>query len=334
MKIAVFLANSDHYSGGCYYAYEVTAALLALGHEVVTYSNRLPIFLDDFKYYGKFKHVLLDITDPACWQDIYADLYIGYPVHGTNIVAKLGRRFNKPAYSFIFDSLSYIKKALSYEEYQKERGYFGQIEETIKDYHLKLIGCSQWTAHGITDWVGRSSGISYLHPCINSEAIKRKVASQDDKGVLFISRLVQRKRFDELFQIADQSRHRINIVSSCFEGDALKKVTAHKNIKVYLRISDERKFGLLSKCVGVISTAMFEGFGMYAIEAYALGKPMIARDLPTFSEITGEQHRIVANTPDEMANEINSLPDRNYVPNNDYNFDKFITRLKRVISEL
>lgn len=69
--------------------------------------------------------------------------------------------------------------------------------------------------------------------------------------------------------------------------------------------TDETLYALYRACAGVIVASFGEGFGLPLVEALSFNKPVLARDIPVFREIGGNQvHFFDATEPKMMASQI------------------------------
>ncbi len=70
--------------------------------------------------------------------------------------------------------------------------------------------------------------------------------------------------------------------------ERLKKSTVNKNVVFFGHATDEQLVNLYAHALALVFPSLMEGFGLPALEALALGCPVIASDIPVFHEILGD----------------------------------------------
>ena len=103
-KVAFITEDVGHLTGGRYYAWFIATALVELGFDVTVYTNKVPVFQDNFKLYQQPKiEVVVRNAKELETFDVKADIYIGSPISGDIAAARLGDKYNKPNFAIIFD---------------------------------------------------------------------------------------------------------------------------------------------------------------------------------------------------------------------------------------
>ncbi|BCS31316.1 hexosyltransferase [Luteitalea sp. TBR-22] len=115
---------------------------------------------------------------------------------------------------------------------------------------------------------------------IPSEAVAERFRrTYDIRGpyVLYVGRIDENKGCRELFQFFQQylftSRRPLQLVLA---GKALLPIPEHPLVRHVGFISDQDKFDALAGCEALIMPSFYESLSMVAIEAWAMGKPVLA----------------------------------------------------------
>jgi len=298
-KIAVIEENCSFYSGGRYNGYQFLCALAELGElmgfDVEYWSNKEPIFKNDFSLY---KNINVNIVDDFKRHfDVLADLYISFPTFGNERAIELAEKYNKPVMCYIFDALPYIKKCVP-EDYAMEREYMQSMADKITSFKgdIKILTVSELTRDYSYKWLKKDKkDFEVIYPVVNSRVL-HSVPDYDRKDwVVYVGRFVNRKNFKESFKAFSKlpDKWRLQIITSyAYQGD-LEKLLAEMRIKdrvdVHFGASDYEKFTIMKKSKMMINSSKFEGFGMWLIEAMACGIPVVFYEYPTAKEII-EKH--------------------------------------------
>lgn len=121
----------------------------------------------------------------------------------------------------------------------------------------------------------------------------RKVEAKKNEGttILSVGRLTRQKNYPvaiEAFnEICSENLH-YDIVG---EGEAekeLKAMAINKNIRFLGAIPRENVLSLTAGADIICMPSLWEGLSIYMMEAFALGKPMMLSDIPSFREALGE----------------------------------------------
>ena len=111
---------------------------------------------------------------------------------------------------------------------------------------------------------------------------------------LFIGSINPRKNLENLLQawrILNSSDRRPPILKVAGASKAIfldTEVSEIPNVQFLGFVSDEEKWRLLRECECLILPSHFEGFGLPIAEAFSVGKPVFASDLPVFHELFGD----------------------------------------------
>lgn len=335
-KIAFIHEEVPHYSGGRYYSTFMISALLELGHEVTVYTNKKPTYFEDFNEYKRPKYEIVsgnkaDLTRT----DIRAEVYIGSPINGAVGAAKLGEKYNKPAFALIFDPFPMTEKYLD-----KSFPGFGELISRIRSTKTEVISLCNTTTEAIYPWLHK--GINEVHPvypCINSKIFNKRRYKRE-RYALFVSRLVGHKNLPHVIHACKENDITLKIISSLNGVRAqryVKQLEAEGLVEFHLGVSDEKKFDMLKRASVMINGSTFEGFGMYVSEAIATGTPFVGYDYPTFreqQEYSGADNMYLAKPKDkdDLANKLKkALEEKKFTkPSEAFDFEKMVERMGNI----
>jgi len=286
-NIAFIHEDVGHLTGGRYYAWFIASALTELGHNVTIYTNRQPVFASEFSGYKKPRVSIAAMNARRlAMLDIKADVYMGSPIQGATAASRLGKKYGKPAFALIFDPFPAMEKFLG------KRMYVGwdELLRELRSNDTNIISLCNAMSQYIYPWLNKQrSDVFPLYPCINSKVFDSKPREYEKEDyVVFISRMVNHKRFGDAVSAVAKTNLRLKIISSVSGMNAPAVVAAHKmekRVDYHWKCSDDEKFDIIAKSRGVIVPSAFEGFGMFLAEAIACGVPFIGYDYPTFREI-------------------------------------------------
>lgn len=310
-QIAFITEDVGHLTGGRYYAWFIATALVELGFEVTVYTNREPVFLEFFREYKSPKlKVIAKSSRELAELDIKADLYIGSPIYGNSAVVRLSEKYQKPGFVIIFDPFPMMEKYLG------RRGYVGWDQLIIdlrRNKNIKIISLCNTTSPYIYDWLKKTpNDVFEIYPCINSRELNKVSKAEPENYVVFISRIVKHKNFNQIIQVVKKLGLRLKVISS-IDGMGSNKIVKfqemRKQVDFCFNVNDQEKFEIISKSRAVISASIFEGFGMWAAEAVACGVPLVCYEYPTLREIeeySGAKNFYFAkyNNPTDLAKKL------------------------------
>lgn len=281
-KVAVITEEIGSMTGGRYYAWFIAVALTELGYDVTLYTNQTPSYIDFFRNYKQPKLQLVDKQDIPNL-DIQADLYISSPLLGNVAVTKLWEKYHKPCFVMVFDPLPMMKEFTT--------PYTGW-EESIKRIsatNVNILTLCNSTSPYVYDWLNKKEDqVFSVYPCINSRELKLVTKSKREDYVVFISRLVRHKKFEDVLQAVKRCDVKLKVISSVKGASAvniLRSLKLEDKVEFLIGINDQEKFEVLSKARAVVNASNFEGFGMWAAEGLATGTPVVAYDIPPIREI-------------------------------------------------
>lgn len=335
-EIAFIHEENNHLAGGRYYSWFIISALLELGHKVTVYTNRKAIFMSDFKNYKRPRLVIASMSAYRLSSiNIKADLYIGSPVQGALAATRLGRKYNKPSFALVFDPFPMMEKYLG----KKMFSGWDELIKELKNNDTKIIALCEETKKYIINWLGKKE-VFVVYPCINSREIEIVENPNREDYVVFISRLVKNKRFEDVLNAVSKTNLKLKVISSVSginHMEMVKNTGMKDRVTFYWKISDREKFEIISKSRAVINGAIFEGFGMYLAEAIATGTPAVLYDYPTFREIrdyAGVDNVYLAKMKDvrDLTRKLKqAIKEEKYrEPSNKFNFDVMVESLYEI----
>uniref|UniRef100_A0A6M3MG96 Putative glycosyltransferase n=1 Tax=viral metagenome TaxID=1070528 RepID=A0A6M3MG96_9ZZZZ len=111
-------------------------------------------------------------------------------------------------------------------------------------------------------------------------------------GIISIGRLEPLKGFDDLIVAISQAKftHTLTIIGEGSQKDALYKLAKQLGVSLVILegIDDKEKFRLLQKAKLFVCPSYYEGFGLPILEASTVSLPIIARQLPVYTFLYGD----------------------------------------------
>lgn len=339
-KIAFIHEDVGHLTGGRYYTWFLASALCEIGHDVTIYTNRQPVFLNEFRGYKRPRVVIASMNARRLSRiDVKADIYIGSPIQGALASTILGRKYDKPSFALIFDPFPAMEKFLN------RKMYIGwdELIENLRNSNTKIISLCKSMSKFIYLWLNKEKDeVIDIYPCINSKVfdLKNREYKEKENYVVFVSRMVRHKRFEDVVSAVSKTNLRLKVISS-ISGMNYQQPIQQNNMKdrvdFHWKCSDDEKFDIIAKSKGVIVGSIFEGWGMYATEAITCGVPFIGYDYPTFREMekfTGVNNFYLAKfkNPFDFGRQLKkALREKKYnKPSPPFHFEKMIERLKTI----
>jgi glycosyltransferase involved in cell wall biosynthesis len=339
LNIAIITEDTGHLTGGRYYCWFIASALVELDYNVTIYTNNLPKFGSEFLKYQKPKIVIASDKARGLENiDIEADIYIGSPISGNIASCRLGKKYNKPSYALIFDPFPLMEIYLGKHEYV---GWKPLVKE-MRESDVKIISLCKTTSEYIYNWLNkRPDDVIEINPCINSREFDIKIVDKQ-KYVVFMSRLVRHKNFEHVLYALKNSGYNLKVISSVDAINAKKLVEdmdMSGQVDFHIAIGDKEKFKIINKSSGVINSSLFEGFGMWAIEAFSAGVPLICYEYPTIREIeqiSGADNFYFAKYNDKESLRtqfLKAMKQKKFNKHNSiFNFQSMIDRCKEVFT--
>jgi glycogen(starch) synthase len=214
-------------------------------------------------------------------------------------------------------------------EYGRRNGLHTSYQRMIHDMEhwlvyeaWRVICCSQYMASHVSWALGLPpekvdvipNGVDwkeYAKP-YDRKNFRRRFASQREKLVLFVGRLVHEKGASVLVEAIPKILSRVDakfvIVGDGYMRDQLisRAQALHVESKVYVTgFLDDETVRLLYRAADVcVVPSLYEPFGIVALEAMAAKAPLVVSDVGGLSEIVEHDKtgvKIYANSPDSLA---------------------------------
>lgn len=130
---------------------------------------------------------------------------------------------------------------------------------------------------------------------INKVVEKAKDGSCTKYDIIFLGRLSLQKNPIRFINIINEIRNKLPNVKACMVGDGELRLECEKRVQE-LKIADsiqflgfkENPYGILSKSKIMCVTSDWEGFGLVAVEALALGVPVLATPVGGLIDIVND----------------------------------------------
>lgn len=332
-KIIFLTEDTQHITGGRYYSWWLATALKAAGHDVVIYTNRQPVFLDEFKKYPQPEvKIVPNIYDV----DVKGKAYVGSPIVGSVAACKLGARYNKPTFVEVFDPFPMM------EQYRGKHNWVGwdELIPLMRKPHVNIISLCNTTSTYIYEWLNKSKKqVFEINPCINSRVKNTVTDQKKENWVTFISRLDYHKRLDHVLEAVKETDCDLHVITSVDGINFPMMIREHGmegRVVIHKFATDEQKFEIIKKSRATINGAIFEGFGMWLTESLSCGVPAVCYDYPTFKEIEDQvedEHSNIYfaeyNNPEDLKKQLKKALSESKFTDGTKKFN-FSTMVKRV----
>ena len=332
-KIIFLTEDTSCFTGGRYYSWWLATALKAAGHDVVIYTNRMPLFIKEFKDCPKPEvEIVTDLKNI----DVEGSIYIGSPVIGSLRACQLGIKYNKPVFVEIFDPFPMMAKYRGRASYP----FWDLIIPLMRKNDINIISLCNTASAYIYDWLNkRKDQVFEIYPCVNSIERDKSPKQEKENWVTFISRLDNHKKLDHVLDAIKDTDCNLHIITS-IDGINFPQMLRDKNmvnrVVIHKSVSDEEKFRIIKKSRATINGAIFEGFGMWLTEALSCGVPTVCYNYPTFREIaafTEPENRNVYfakyNNPEDLKAKLKLALKENKITKGTKKFD-FPVMVKRM----
>ena len=175
--------------------------------------------------------------------------------------------------------------------------------------------------------------------------MSEEVDIQEDYNLIFIGRLVEAKQPIKFIELINKLKNNNKVIKAVMLGDGPLKAECEQEIKKYnlkknieLKGFQKNPYIYLRKSKILCMTSEWEGYGLVAVEALSLGKPVVATKVGGIPSIVNEKCGKVTNNFNEMLDEItNLLQDDNYYQNKQLSAlerVKQINNMEKYISEM
>jgi len=171
----------------------------------------------------------------------------------------------------------------------------------LHDYHMSSFNPIKRMLAEIYCWCFKRWDVSVLNNIdlivANSEVVQKRIKrywnrdsviiyppveiskyrhKDDEEYYLSLGRLDKLKRIDLIITVFKKLDYKLKIAGAGLDEERLKTLAEGcDNIEFCGFVDEEDKIDLLSRCKGLVFTAMNEDFGLVVVEALASGKPVI-----------------------------------------------------------
>jgi glycosyltransferase involved in cell wall biosynthesis len=357
------------YSGNKYSNKTLMYVLTQTGYTVHHYIDYAydPINLDFYQYQGKTiqNNVLdhtqcdlmkIDIPNAHCYITSPGSTQSNQGVQALKLAAKYG----KPIFLQLFDCPGRLddpvlqekirtldkKNTENYEFfYREEHKLYNQIKKAIQQYiskipYLKIVVASQAGVDGWAQWLEISKDyFVVMHPFVNNR-IRDGIVRNPKNQVICINRNAWNKCLVESIEVFKSlySDWTMRIITNDIAGlkmGAARFNTNRDAVFFHQGISDADKFMMLKESKLLISNSIYEGFGMWTIEALSCGVPVVCYDLDSLKHIDNPNlHRVPKYDVEKFKETVREVLDKNFIgePLLDYDMDRRIDEIKEQFS--
>jgi glycosyltransferase involved in cell wall biosynthesis len=296
--VAFFLDGRTHYTGGRYFFYSV-AVMLSRFYPVTVYTTEKPPFYDDFKslYSENFNMVYSEnFNFESVVHEFYNlhDTVVISPIKSGDIAIKYKEmKESVNVISFIYESPNYVAEFR--EGIDSQESFWNSYKRAllISD---KIVTISETSKEYIAKWLPdySANNIVVFYPFLNfSQNFENIVGSKkcEKKHLVFPSRVTDFKNPLSIFKSLDRAKYKLSIIGNVNSANRRKIESMQKNgyeIEVHTNASDTEKYEIMKSCDAFLYPSKFEGFGMGALEAGILNKPIFAYKIPVLFEVYGQ----------------------------------------------
>lgn len=318
MKIAGFSQNIRGYSGGRVHFWHLITCLCEMGHDVTVYTNMKPRFLANYRRYKQPKIVQANLGDwgkPAN-VDVRADAYLGSPVPGNSIAAKLAQKYDRPGFLMILDPLPLMRKWLNRAGHGNRldtrdhywQGMIGAVKRGADN--VKLLCSNEIGAKSTRVWFKgkkRPEDVIAFPAPINGREIEAARQRRKRNWLVYVGRITPHKQLQHILTAIKPFVVELHVVSSGVHSarDLAKKWGIERKVILHTSPGDREKFETMKASRAMVCGSIYEGFGLYGPETLACRVPLVCYDFPGFRE-WDNGHTVFArwNDRDDLAQKL------------------------------
>jgi glycosyltransferase involved in cell wall biosynthesis len=285
MKIVVASQQVGHYTGGRYYCFMLCCALGELGHDVTLCVDRKTLpFEHDFVDYARPRVAVTGLGNYTSLPK--ADFYIGLPVTGAEQACWAARYANAPAAVCILDVLPLMKEHRGGRCLAMHEAFWVPMLDAARRTGAHLFVLANHNVAPAAKWTGiPKNRIHVVYPAVNHRVAAKAYKDERGSSVCFISRIEGHKRLPHVLDAVKPLNLTLDIVTARSDRMMIQQRSMADKVRWYVRVPDLEKFQILSRAQAMINASVWEGFGMFLIEALATGTPAVLYSFPTFHEV-------------------------------------------------
>lgn len=242
-------------------------------------------FEKDYEDYVRPKVAVTGVSNYASVPG--ADLYIGLPVEGAVLACNAARASGVPAVVCILDVLPLMKAARGEGKcLALQDGFWSPMIEAARRVKAHVFVLARYNVKPASKWTGiPTDRIHVVYPAVNDRVAERVYRGTRDSSVCFISRIEGHKRLPHVLDAVKLLNLTLDIVTAKPDHEMVAHRGMTDKVRWYLKVSDMEKFQILARSQAMINASIWEGFGMFLIEALAVGTPSVVYSFPTFHEV-------------------------------------------------
>lgn len=217
---------------------------------------------------------------------------------------------------------------------------------TIKYKKILLVSKSIIDEYIFKKFINKK--VEVIGNIVDTNRVKKmseEIDIQEDYDIIFIGRLSEPKQPIKFIELINKLKISNKNIKAVMLGDGPLRTECEQEIKKYnleeninLKGFQKNPYIYLKKSKVLCMTSKWEGYGLVAVEALSLGKPVVATNVGGIPSIVNDECGKVTNNFDDMLIEINKLLDNeNYYENksiNSYNRVKEINNVKQYINNI
>jgi glycosyltransferase involved in cell wall biosynthesis len=293
---------------------------LNIGGAETLISNMIPLMKDNHE----IDLLILTIKDAVYFEELskYVKIYVSpynkpRSLSNINYIKKIIKNGNYDiVHSHLFPSLywtifskkkcnsKFVFTEHSTSNKRRTKWYFRYIDKFIYSKYDKIIAISDGVKQSLINWIGKShlKKIQVINNGIPLEKFKEAKAyskrdlheniDENDYVVMMVARFSHQKDQMTLIKAVEQLPKNIHCV---FVGDGKFK-EKHVQYVIENNIIDQIHFlgnrndvpSLIKTSDIFVLSSYWEGFGLTAVEAMTLGKPVIASNVPGLNEVVSK----------------------------------------------
>ena len=168
--------------------------------------------------------------------------------------------------------------------------------------------------------------------------MSEEVNIQEDYDIIFIGRLSEQKQPVKFIELINKLKNSNKNIKAVMLGDGPLRTECEQEIKKYnleeninLKGFQKNPYAYLKKSKILCMTSEYEGYGLVAVEALSLGKPVVATNVGGIPSIVNDKCGKVTNNFDDMLDEItNLLQDNNYYKNKQLSASERVSQINNI----
>jgi len=162
-------------------------------------------------------------------------------------------------------------------------GMRGSIQANPETSVFVLADCNR---EPCAKWLGiDKKRVFTVYPAVNHRILKHIRPNKRSDSICWISRIVGHKKFPHVLDAAKILRLSLDVVTAKADYRMVRRRGIEHLIRWHLKVTDSEKFKILLRSAAMVQASVFEGFGMWLIEALATGTPVVCYPLPPLKEV-------------------------------------------------